>query len=172
MLDKLFDKQLGKVHLVVNTESDNDPDTSYLGEWCAFRQPNTADEKLVDRRTGYVLDHHGIWRDERGRIVPAPENLNERGREYRFTFHNNGHDKLVYALRDHQRLANLGQTWDYVGIVARVYLNGADIGTASVWGFENDWDRDSEKYIRSEARGIAQEAIAEARAWLASIKAS
>jgi hypothetical protein len=53
--------------------------------------------------------------------------------------------------------------WAMIGIVAVVTLDGADIGSSSLWGIEDD---SGDRYLRSEARQIAGEAIADARAWI------
>ena len=153
---------VGRVTLTVQREIDTDPDTSWLGQFCNYREPMNENQKLVHLRSGLVLDHHGIWRDNLGRIQAAPEEY-QSGRDYQYTFHDNGHDKIKYAVQDSQRLEqiNMGNIGFY-GIVATVSLDGVEIGHASCWGFESDSDED---YLESEERNFAHEALREAKAW-------
>ena len=158
--------QIGRVSVVVKHILDTDADYSDLGEFCGYQEPSNAEEKLVHISTGSVLDHKGIWRDERGRIVAAPESY-PYSREWEYTFHNNGHEKIKYALQDSKRIQDLNNGyWNYFGIVAEVHLNGVEIGDASCWGFASD-DTD---YIKHEERNIAREALTSARTWLYEVR--
>ena len=167
-METLHERSIGQVRVIAKSGEDTDPDLSYLGEWSLYRQPTNRNQKLVDRFSGAVLGHDGLWRDERGRIVAEPECHGTRG-EYQYTWHDNGHDRIRYALRDHERLADYGSGWGMLVIGAHVYLNGAEIARAGVYGIESDSDQD---YIRETVRDMEREAMRGARAWLQSVTKS
>lgn len=155
---------VGAVTLEITHEADYDGDASWIGQFSEYRAPANVNEKLVHRATGSVLDHHGIWRDERGRIVSTPEWRGRGAREYEFTFHDNGHDALMYAIQDWRRMEGRERgDWCFLGIVASVTVDGAVIATSSLWGMESD---DRSGYLESTGREQAREALREARAWL------
>ena len=161
-------RTLGKVTVIVKHILDESPDVSWLGEYCNYRAPANVNQKLVHRDSGCVLDHHGIWRDERGRVVAAPED-SRHSREFQYTWHDNGHEKLVYALQDSRRLEGLNRgDWCMLGIVATVCWDGVKVGEASIWGVESD----SPDYIATVEREEAWEAIKGARRWYAERVAS
>ena len=159
-MDKLIEKNIGRIRMTVRREYDEDPFFDHLCKGCDYREPKTKDEKLV-HKSGVVLDHKGIWRNELGRLVTAPEVRG--GRTYEFTFHNNGHEKIKYALEDRRRMDELNRgKWSYLGVVASVSLDGAEIGTASMWGVESDDLEGMDEVVRDQAH----EAIASAKDWM------
>lgn len=110
---------VGRVVLTLGREYDDCSDASWLGKFSEYREPVDWSQKLVHRDTGLVLDHHGIWRDGKGRA----------SREYEFTFHDNGHERLAYALQDSKRLESLNRgDICFLGVIVKVRLNGAEIG--------------------------------------------
>lgn len=158
-------KEIGRVKIELQRVYDSSPDISWLGTFCDYdnkHTPRTNQQKLVHRNSGLVLDHHGIWRDKHGRIAAEPEHR-EYAREYQYTFHDNGHDTLAYALADNKRLEQLERgDWCFIAIRAVVTFNGVEIGTASVWGIESDSD---ESYFEETERDIAKEALFDANAF-------
>ena len=153
---------VGSVKLRVTLEIDYYPDASWLGTFSEYREPENEDEKLVYLKDMVVLDHHGIWRDEYGRIVPTPEPY-EYSRDYQYTFHNNGHDKIAYAIQDAKRLRDLNNgRWAFLVCVATVTMDGRQIGNWALGGLEDDCDKAS---LDSEMRVVAREAVADAKAW-------
>lgn len=160
-MENLMEKNIGRVRMTVKKEYDECPVFDNLGKRCDYTEPNTKDEKLV-HNSGVVLDHKGIWRDELGRIVAAPEVRSSR--RYEFTFHNNGHEKIRYALEDRRRMDELerGECF-YLGIIASVNLDGAEVGTSSLWGIESYIDLE---YMNEIIRAEAHEAIASAKGWM------
>ena len=158
----LEERTVGKVVVCSRFIYDEQPDYSWIGEYSNLRQPQTKEEKLVHRETESVLDHTGIWRDEKGRIVATPE-VSRYSREYQFTFHSNGHERIKYAIADHRRLEALERgDWCFLGVAATVNLDGVEIGKASLWGLESD----GEEYLEKERRNIIKEAIYEAKDWM------
>ena len=159
-----MEKTMGRNTVSTCERIDETPDFSWLGEYTDKRRyPETKDQKLVDRLSGAVLDHTGFWRDERGRIV---EELSHEphGREYQYTWHNNGHERIAYALQDHRRLEDYNRGgWCFLGLVATVSFDGAEIGRGSLWGIESDSKPD---FIATTEREIAHEALEQAREWL------
>ena len=153
--------ELGSVCVRVHVEPDNDdPQCDHLGEYSKYREPRTREQKLVHLGTRTVLDHHGIWRDELGRIAPTPEER-EHSREYQYTWHDNGHERVKYALQDSDRLVDLNNGgWCYLGVVVRVTIGDQEVGCASIWGVESDSDPE---YLGEVARDMAHEALREAR---------
>ena len=164
MLDNTV-RTFGNIRLLTETVEDNHPDLWWLGEWTFYKFPAKPDQKLVDRYTGSVLSHDGIWRDERGRIVATPEHR-RGGREYQYTFHDNGHESVKHAYQDHQRLVRYGDWWSMVGVRVAVILNGVTIASAGEYGIESD---SADSHFRRVARELTFEAIHDARAWLAKI---
>jgi hypothetical protein len=169
--DTLRQVTIGRVTVTVSRQEDEDGYSiarDYLGEWSDYRTPATADQKLVHRHTLRVLDHHGIWRYANGRIArdpreDYPEHRYGRG-EYQYTWHDNGHEKIAYAIADHKRLHALSEgEWSYYGVIATVTLNGVEIASSSVWGVESD---SGDAYFLECGRDQAREALREARQWM------
>ena len=155
-------KTCGRVQVTIEHVNDYDADTSWLGEFSAYQEPRNKEQKLVHLASGLVLDHHGIWRDERGRIAPKPEEY-RHSHEWQYTFHNNGHDEIKYALQDSKRLEDINNgNIGFIGIVATVTLDGAEIGHDALWGIESD---SGDAYIESTERECAFEALREAKEW-------
>lgn len=164
---------LGRVKVVAKRILDISPDMSYLGEFSDFRQPASKDQKLVHRQSGYVMGEDGLWRDRRGRIVgnnpddpryPSGYDHDRYRREYEYTFHDNEHEKIAYALQDSKRMEDYErQEWSMLGIAVSVYYDGAEIGSSSVWGVESD---SGEHYLCYCEREQSREAMYEARKWL------
>lgn len=66
--------------------------------------------------------------------------------------------------QDAERLAAYNrQEWWMEGCVVKAYLNGAEIGQASLWGIESDRD---EAYTKQVEQELTQEAREAAEAWL------
>lgn len=159
--------ELGRVKIEVQRVYDDSADSSYLGEFCEYdskHTPRNENQKLVHRDSGLVLDHHGIWRDERGRIQAEPPSYrNTLFREYQYTFHDNGHERISYALADNRRMEGLESgDWCYTGVRAVVTFSGVVIGESSVWGIESDSD---EFYFQEVEQDEVKEALREARAF-------
>lgn len=163
-MDTLFKRHAGAVTVTVGTEYDPDPDLSYYGK---FTDDTSWDARtaLYHRRSGLLrMPKSDLWRDSRGRICEAPES-SIYAQEYQYIIPSADCENEAKSLRmAAERLDAYGRDqWSMIGIVATVTLDGAEIGQASCWGFEDDSE---EKYLRSEARQIASEAIADARAWI------
>jgi hypothetical protein len=155
---------IGRCAIKVSRIADYDADLSHLGEYCNYRQPKTADEKLIHRASDSVLGNDGIWRDKLGRIVEQPCIGGRHDREYQFIFCSNGHDKIKYALQDARRLEDYEQgEWSMIGVKSSVYWNGVEIGSDSLWGIESD---SGEDYFLQTERECAREAIRQAQDWL------
>ncbi len=163
-LDKLYERNIGNIRLVVKSTYDESPDHSFIGEFSNYRFPQNKDEKLVHRASQSVLSDDGVWRNELGQIQAVPE-TNSYNRDYEYTFHNNGHEKIKYALQDHKRLEALARgDWSYLGITADVSLDGAQVGSGSLYGIESDG---GDSYITEIVREVSSEALAEAKEWKA-----
>lgn len=143
-MDTLLQKQIGRVSLRVELEPDVNPDTSWIGTFS-----NEPDE--------YAIDHHersGITRNTYQYFNPCNIDPDEP-------------EKWAEKDYDHMMRLENGHSAFY-GVVAGVRIDGKEIGFDSVWGFELDGS-DSDGYIDSEVRGIAREALADARRFVASI---
>ena len=158
------DITVGKVTVRLEVQYDESPDLSYLGEGSSYRAPQTASQKLVHRGEWIVLDHKGVWRDEKGRIAAAPEDNGRRARECEYTWHDYGHERGKHALVDSARLERF---WDgslsCYGVCATVLYDGVKIAHASVWGIESD---SGDSYFDECKREEAHEALKEARRWI------
>ena len=166
-------KDIGNVTLTVELEYDYDTDLSWIGKWSNRNVGSMGkDEKLVHVRSMSVMDCYGVWRNAKGQFVPEPEEF-IYSRDYQYTFHNNGHDKGIYALRDSQTLQDLnnGHLW-HVGIVATVMVKGIEVGHGSCWGYMTDGRKngDYEPYIHQSVREIAREALRSAKRNLSQLK--
>jgi len=152
---------IGNVTLQVKLDIDSDTDLSYLGKFSNFQYPKLG-EKLVHRDSQSVMGHDFIWRDENGRIVPEPEEPHYAN-EYQYTFHDNAHEKIKYALQDSKRLEdyNNGILCDYV-ILVTVFSDGNQIGFDSLGGIQSDSE---ESYIRATVREVALQAVQDAKQW-------
>ena len=74
-----------------------------------------------------------------------------------------------YAERDMERMKAYDRgDWMMVGIIAKVYIAGKELGCYSVWGFEYEYTID--EWHREEARSITKEAIREARQFISSLQ--
>ena len=163
MKDTILQRHIGAVVVTAWAEYDNYGDSSWLGVFCNFRQPANKEEKLVHRESGSVLDHTGIWRDSRGRLVAAPD-VRSHSREYQFTWHDNGHERIKYALQDSNRLEALDNgSWSFVGVVATVEIDGVELARDSLWGIESD---SGDSYLAQTAREVAHEALGSAKGWV------
>lgn len=165
------DFSVGNVTLKIRLEWDYDGDYSYLGKFVA-KPEYDSDNFTYDRREGVVLlpkfgpYDAGAWRDKRGRIVADPGGPTGYEREHRYirTSRDAGADSLKYAFQDAERLDRLANGyWGYTGIIATVYVDGAEIAQDSLWGIESDSDA---SYGREIARQCASEALAQTREWL------
>ena len=164
VLDKLYERNVGNILLVVKSTYDESPDHSDLGEFSNYRFPQNKNEKLVHRATQSVLSDDGVWRNELGQIQTEPE-PNSYAREYGYTFHNNGHERIKYALQDARRMEALARNdWSYLGVIAEVSLDGAQVGSGSLYGIESDG---GDSYINEIVREVSTEALTEAKAWKA-----
>lgn len=163
-IDTMIDRTIGGIRLTVRTVADYDPDLSWLGRY-VDRAKRDRSVPLYSRETGGILmPSSDQWRDERGRIMREPAEYGI-GREYRFIELTDAADSLASAVSDARRLESYERgDWGMIGIVAMVYVNGREIGNDSLWGIESDSGRD---YLRSVARDVSSEAIAETRACLA-----
>jgi len=162
-VDTLIDKTVGRIRLVVGTDCSESPDLSWLGEFSDWRLPKNKEEKLVYLNFRYVMDHKGIWRDDKGRFVSFAPDHYRKNIMYLYSFHNNGHLRGSWAIADSKRLCKYGIDWCMLTISAKVSLNGVVISSERVSG----WDSDiKEPEILSEARSIANFAIGRARTWL------
>ena len=163
-METLYQRQRGAITVTVRAEPDFDPDISYYGK---FTNNASWDAKtaLYHRASGLLrMPKSDLWRDSRGRICEAPES-SIYAREYQYIIPSaDCESEAKYLRMDAERLDAYGRNqWAMIGIVAVVTLDGAEIGQASCWGVEDD---SGDKYLRSEARQIASEAIDDARAWI------
>lgn len=129
-----MDKTKKILSVKVKRMMDDDPDTSWMGEYT-----NDPGEWNIDRRSGkYICE------------MDDDERIPERGREYRFFKPAAGDEKpgteeyKSYGLQDFKRMESLchGNVW-FVGVraEARVQLAGdlvQTITSGGIWGIESD----------------------------------
>lgn len=161
--------RVGRVTLVVRSEYDPDPDLSWLGEPCSYKEarqwsPNEAFYSVeIDAIKLPRSDH---WRNRKGQIVQDPESL-----DYYETRYHRGRQEFLKLAADTRILRHLFQDadrlrglwrgdWAFIGIVASVLIDYREVGSAAVWGFESDMPASE---LRREARRIALEAITDAK---------
>jgi hypothetical protein len=117
------------------------------------------------------------WRTKTGAFAAEPDLERYGSNEYPCIdigdcqFNRGDKNWLKYAFQNAEQLDTLDDNWIYVGVVATVYLHGVEIGSASVWGFEYQyWDKDTNKYIASDAKEILGEAIYNAKQFVGKIR--
>ena len=136
---------------MVREVEDDCPDASWLGEYGDTWKPG-----CVDRRRG----NYGIrplgWRYfyPCNTLEDTRRSLSKMG----YSKHAAYTMARSYVLQDFCRLESLGQDWWLVGLIATAYLNGIELGGASLWGIESDGD----EYLDSVADDLTHEAVAEA----------
>ena len=174
-LDTIIERKVGRFSVKAEKVLDDSPDFSYLG---AFK-PNMVWNPITftyDRDTDLMYDG-SKWRNAKGQIQAEPENLDYTHRDgCRFIdigscqFNRGDSDALKMAFENARLLTRIDEDWQYVGIVATVEMNGREIGSAACYGFEDAWygpmAKDSEKYLKLEAKSIVREAIDDARTFI------
>jgi len=174
--DALISRRVGDVQVTVTAEPDED---WYSMQDCRFIRLREFDSAPTMYRTWALVARNeelvrmpgkDIWRDARGRIAAAPE-PREYSRDYEYIAvpaADIGAETIAQVLADAKQLDDLneGRATMY-GIVARVTVDGAEIGSSSVWGVWSDFSRDAERHVMRVAREQVHEATHEARAWLA-----
>ena len=131
---------------------DNDPDTSYLGEYggklkpgCIIRSLNKFYEDLND-----------------------DENIPNISREYNFYYPPDNGEKIgspeykKYALQDYNIMESLSNgQWSFIGIVVKTEIKTdagiSDSVQSSLWGIEDHWDKDSREYHKSVTEDLKEE---------------
>lgn len=167
-METLLERHQGRVRVIVQADSDEWPDTSYIGTFTTWRA-SKRDTAVYSRETGAVLmpGRHFAWRDAHGRIMGEPDYSDDR-REYQFVQLPRAELSARDAIGLARRLEALDRGDFYMmAIMARTYVDDRLVGNAVVGGYESDSDP---AYIASQARELAQEAIADARQWLASLE--
>ena len=155
--------EIGNVKVTAKRVYEDQPDTSWLGEFSNYKEPQNKNQKLVHLDTGVVLDHHGIWRDSMGKIQATPDTSYKYNWRYEYTFHDNGHEKIKYALQDSRRLEDINSSnICFLGLVVEVTLDSVIVGSDSCWGFESD---SGENFFINEERNLGLQAIKEAQTW-------
>lgn len=175
-MNKLISHKVGAVTVAVEAVNDDD---WYSMQECQFISLREFDGHWTKYRTWALVARNewvvrmpgkDTWRDARGRITASPE-PREYSREHDFIAvpaEMFGCETIAHVLAEAKMLDDLndGHATLY-GVVAHVYVDGAEVGNASVWGVWSDYSRDAEREVMGTARDMAHEAIAEARAWLA-----
>jgi hypothetical protein len=148
----------------VYTELDENPDTSYLGEYT---------DKLEDGVIVREGDKPGEFYEDL--TEEEIENIPRRGREFRGFKPYAGGEKVgskdykKYGLQDYKRMEELSAgDWNYIGIIAVASREGIELGHASVWGFESDG---GQAWLEEEAKNIGEDALSEAKKNLKKLQA-
>ena len=149
-----------KAHITevrVVTESDVDPDVSYIGEYT-----DTASDWAICRHCGEYLS-----------LCGEEHEIPDKGREYRFFIPYAGGEKpgtkeyITYGKQDFSRMESLQNGgWCFLGIVAKatVVIGGVcqTIRSGGLWGIESDSE---DSYIES----VVSEELSELGAQLSAI---
>lgn len=152
----------GAVKVTAESVYDFDPDLSWIGCFTDQRRANPSLPLYSRQRDAIRMPNSDLWRNRRGQITEAPED-SPYTREYQYIALEDSESGTKIAFADADRMeAYERQEWGMLGIVATVTVDGCVIGSASLWGIESD---SGSAYIRSNAREVAAEAIADAREW-------
>ena len=127
----------------IKKEPDNDPDTSYLGEYgekikpgCIIRYDREIYEDIADNE-----DYEIIHLNREYSFFYPPDNGEKPGTpEYK-----------KYALQDYDNMEALNNSqWSFIGIVVKTEIKTdigiSDIIQSSLWGIEDHWNKDSRDY--------------------------
>ena len=128
---------------IITKEPDNDPDTSYLGEYgekikpgCIIRYDREIYEDIADNE-----DYEIIHLNREYSFFYPPDNGEKPGTpEYK-----------KYALQDYDNMEALNNSqWSFIGIVVKTEIKTdigiSDIIQSSLWGIEDHWNKDSRDY--------------------------
>lgn len=165
----------GDTVLTVGLDYD-DPDFSYIDHFASWRGA-PYDAYVYDMREHVMADpervingeYRRIWRNERGRMVAAPDTDDTQSCEYRFIVPTPG-GVAPESFRDAWQTAEYldayaRQQWTYVVLVATVAVDGVEIGRASIWGIE--WDHKDASIEHEYVRDVTREALDDAKAFRA-----
>lgn len=178
-LETLFEKEIGRFRIVAEKHFDESPDFSYLGKFVP-KMDWSPETFIYHRPSGLMFDGR-LWRNKQGQIQAEPD----MECDYRHDgctlidigscqFKRSDSGSLKMAFENARQLDALDDSWGYVGVWAKVYLEGREIGSASLWGIEDDWagffkPYNSESYILECARDVAKEAVHDARQFMQAI---
>lgn len=133
--------EIGAFRVVFSVHIDDDPDYSYLGEFCHYK--DRPDSYLMHLDSGAIWDGT-IWRDERGKITSEPE-FSNRSREYQFAdlgtcqFERGEPNAFKCAVENGRRLRGLSRDWWwYVGVWVTIWRGNVELAGSSLWGIESD----------------------------------
>ena len=128
---------------IITKEPDNDPDTSYLGEYgekinpgCIIRYDREIYEDIADNE-----DYEIIHLNREYSFFYPPDNGEKPGTpEYK-----------KYALQDYDNMEALNnRQWSFIGIIVKTEIKTdigiSDIIQSSLWGIEDHWNKDSRDY--------------------------
>lgn len=124
-------RKIGRATFVIKAVPDNDPDLSWIGEFCNYRPG------AIHRNPSYVERHQYEW------FMPGNT----------FEDHYNGllelkyskgkaHDLArSYVAHDLQRLEDYDRGhWNMLGICVSMLVGGVEVASDSLWGIESDAD--------------------------------
>ena len=63
---------------------------------------------------------------------------------------------IAYALQDYERMERYGDYWSFVGIVVKMFIEGEEVDSASLWGIESDSD---DKYFLEETDNLIDDML-------------
>lgn len=146
----------------IKVDYDENPDTSYIGEYTDDPAPG-----VIVRCEGEYLEKLGVQiRDTDGRFMGKDYELPARGREYRFFKPYAGGEKVgtanyyKYGLQDYKRMEGLTSgDWNYIGIQAEAVVkypieSGSyrleTLTSGGLWGIESDSGDDYIKTVIGE----------------------
>lgn len=144
---------------------DPEDSTAYLGTFTQDPTKFPAWDRCKKRVLWNLADysHHRAKRDA----------WDDRAWRYVHDFQDTGGatraEAEQYIRQNVARLIDYGAGWAFIGVEARVYRAGVELGRAAVWGVESDADA---AYLDSIAEDEAGEALAEATAKLAELRAT
>lgn len=153
---------------VYRIEDDMGGDTRYLGTCAIAPAKYPAWDRALKRVLWRKQDYHRL------KEVEAAQHW-DHAREYRYVHefqdvYGVGRlDAEKYIRQNVARLESYGEAWSFVGIVAKAFRAGIQLGNAGVWGVETDAD---EGHFAELTKEVVGEAVDEARANLAKLCAS
>lgn len=145
--------------IIIRHTEDESPDLSYLGEF--YQKRGTPAYPYFDRATRTIVRSYDG--------MPDDEDASWSNREWRYIHGFQCPEDDAAILADVKRLETYGDDWACIGVIAVACRAGVELGRGSLWGVESDGGKE---YFADIERDITAEAIHEAKAKLAELKAS
>lgn len=145
----------------VKMVDDNAPDTSAIGEYT-----DKIEDGVIIRDGERPGEFYEDLTDDEREKIPCRGNKFRAFKPYAGGEKVGTDDYRMNGKQDYERMEGLNRgDWYFVGVVAKVFKKGIELGNASLWGIESD----AGDYFNEVAKEVADEAMIEAKKNLAAL---